>query len=151
MDKRTVIILAAGLILCIILLLIDIYLGGIAFIILVTLGMSFFIMQDTKSMPEIGVVLKDDAKSIVLINRGNDIAYKIHVALVPLDIEFDVPTLAVDAKYEYPLAAMLAEAKAVVSYRNAGGLEYSRTTTISALGKSDDDLLKPMFPLFRWK
>ncbi len=151
MDKRTIIILVAGIVLCAILFLTDIYLGGIALIIFATLGMSFFIMQDSKSLPEIGVVLEDDAKRIVVINRGNDAAYKIHVALVPHNIEFDIASLGADARYDLSLGAMLAEAKAVVTYQNAQGVEYSRTTMLSALGKSDDDLMKPMFPIFRWK
>jgi len=90
MDKRTIIILFAGLVICAILFTLDIYLGGIALIILATLGMSLFIMQDSKSLPEIDIVLEDNAKKIVVINRGNDMAYKIHVALVPHNIEFDI-------------------------------------------------------------
>jgi hypothetical protein len=46
---------------------------------------------------------------------------------------------------------MITEAKASVTYKNAKGARYARTTKLSALGKSEDDLLKPMFPLFQWK
>ena len=31
------------------------------------------------------------------------------------------------------------------------GGHVSRTFSLSALGKGDDDLLRPMFPLFKWK
>jgi hypothetical protein len=46
---------------------------------------------------------------------------------------------------------MISEAKAAVTYQNSQGLAYSQTFRLSALGKSDDDLLKPVFPLFKWK
>jgi hypothetical protein len=151
MDRQYTIILAAGLVICIILFFINIYLGGMAVIFLVVLGMSFFIMQDSRFLPEISVFLRDDAKGIIVANRGNDVAKKIHVAIVPFNLEFHIPALAADEKYEYPLTDMISEAKAAVKYQNSQGLEYSQTFRISALGKSDDDLLKPVIPLFKWK
>jgi hypothetical protein len=151
MDKRYTIILAAGLVACSILFFIDPYLGGIAAILLVVLAMSFFIMQDSRFLPEISVFLRDDAKGIIVANRGNDSAKKIHVAIVPFNLEFDIPSLTVDEKYEYALTEMISEAKASVNYQNSQGFEYSQTFRLSALGKSDDDLLKPAFPLFKWK
>lgn len=151
MEKRYTIILAVGLVLCAVLFFIDIYLGAMAVIMLVMLGMAFFIMQDARFLPEIWVFLRNDAKGIVVINRGNDLATKVHVAIVPHNIEFDIPSLPVDATHEYRLPEMLNEAKAVVSYQNTQGLAYSRTFRLSALGKGDDDLLKPLFPLFKWK
>ncbi len=129
----------------------DLYFTGIAAIILGVIAMSVFIMQDSASLPDIGVILKDDAKGIRIINRGNDTAYTIHIAIIPINVELDIPELGADAIYEHQLSAMLAEAKAVVTYKNVKGVEYSHTILISALGRSDDDLLKPMFPLFRWK
>ena len=77
--------------------------------------------------------------------------YRIHVALVPFDIEFDIPQLAADAQYEYPFTRMIGEAKAVVAFDDTKGGHVSRTFSLSALGKGDDDLLRPMFPLFKWK
>jgi hypothetical protein len=151
MERRYTIILAAGLVMCAILFFIDIYLGGIAAIILIVLGMSLIIMQDATLRPEIGVVLRDDAKGIIVINMGTDVAKKIHVTIVPHNLEFDIPDLAVDARYEYPFSGMISEAKTAVTYQNSQGQVYSQTIGVSALGKSDDDLLKPVFPIFKWK
>jgi hypothetical protein len=151
MERRYTVILALGLVICAIFFFIDMYLGGIAAIILIVLGMSFFIMQDAKLRPEIGVVLRDDAKGIIVINRGTGVAKKIHVTIVPHNLESDIPDLAVDATYEYPFPGMISEAKTAVTYQDAQGQVYSQTIGISALGKSDDDLLKPVFPLFGWK
>jgi hypothetical protein len=136
MDTRHKAFLAAGSLLFVIIFFIDvyffsdIYFSGIAAVILVTLGMSFF---------------------IVVTNRGNDAAKNIHVAIVPHNIEFDIPALAVDARYEYPHHEMISEAKAAVTYQNSQGLACSQTFRLSALGKSDDDLLRPVIPLFNWK
>ena len=157
MDTQYKAILAAGSLLFVIIFFIDvyffsdIYFSGIAALILVTLGMSFFIMQDSRFLPEVSVFLQDDAKGIVVTNRGNDAAKNIHVAIVPHNIEFDIPALAVDARYEYPHHEMISEAKAAVTYQNSRGLACSQTFRLSALGKSDDDLLKPVIPLFNWK
>ncbi|OPY38958.1 MAG: hypothetical protein A4E35_00188 [Methanoregula sp. PtaU1.Bin051] len=157
MDRNYIVPLIAGLLLFGIIFFIDynyfqdLYFSGITLIILAVLGMSFFIMQDAKSLPEISVFLEDNAKKVVVINRGNDTAYKIHVALVPHNIEFDVASLGADARHDHVLATMLPESKVIVTYQNAKGTEYSKTTRLSALDTGDDDLLKPMFPLFRWK
>ncbi|MGD0535783.1 MAG: hypothetical protein ABR999_10160 [Methanoregula sp.] len=151
MEKIHKILLAAGALICILLFWIDIYLGATGVIVLVALAMSVFIMEDSRVLPELMVRLGDDAKKVVVENSGNAPAYRIHVALVPLDIEFDLPELVADARYEYPLTRMIEEAKAAVTFDDAKGVKTSRTFTLSALGKGDDDLLKPMFPLFKWK
>jgi len=151
MEKIHKILLAAGALICILLLWIDIYLGATGVIVLVALAMSVFIMEDSRVLPEITTRLGDDAKKVVVENSGNAPAHRIHVALVPLDIEFDLSELAADARYEYSLPRMIEEAKAAVTFEDAKGVKTSRTFTLSALGKGDDDLLKPMFPLFKWK
>ncbi|MFA5236605.1 MAG: hypothetical protein WC362_01985 [Methanoregula sp.] len=151
MEKIYKILLAAGALICILLFFIDIYLGATGVIILVALAMSVYIMEDSKILPDVTARLGDDAKKIVITNAGTAPAYRIHVTLVPLDIEFDLPELAVDARYEYALTRMIEEAKAVVLFDDAKGVQTSRTFTLLAMGKSDDDLLKPMFPLFKWK
>jgi hypothetical protein len=157
MHKKYTIILAAGFFLFSAIFVVDfyffndLYFSGIAAILLIVLGMSFFIMQDARYLPEIGVSLQDDAKGILVINHGNDAAIGIHVVIVPHNIEFDIVSLAADGRYEYPLPAMLNEAKAVATYQNSEGFKYSQTFRLSALGKSDDDLLKPALPLFKWK
>jgi hypothetical protein len=46
---------------------------------------------------------------------------------------------------------MIAEAKALVSYENGAGRRFSRSFQLSATAKGDEDLLKPIFPIFGWK
>jgi hypothetical protein len=144
-------LLVAGALICIILFWINIYLGATGAILLAALAMSVFIMEDSWVLPEITVSLGDNAKKVVVTNEGNSPAYRIHVALVPLDIEFDLPELAADTRNEHPLTRMVETVKAVVDFDDAKGVHTSRTFTLSAMGKGDDDPLKPMFPLFKWK
>jgi hypothetical protein len=151
MEKNHKIILIAGILICVILFIIDIYLGGIGVIILCAIAMSLYIMEDSEVLPDIVVSLHDDAKRINVTNRGTAPAYGIHIAMVPLNIEFDIPNLATDASSEHLLREMVNEAKAVVVFEDSKGSHYTRTYALSALGKNDDDLLKPMFPLFKWK
>jgi len=152
MEKKHILLLAIGAVCCVILFFINVYLGATGAIILAALAMSALIMEDSRVLPEIAIELGDDAKKIQVKNEGNAPAYAIHVAVVPLDIEFDLPELAADAVYDYPLPRMIDEAKAVVSFHaKTDGPQTSRTFPLSALGKNGDDLLKPMFPLFKWK
>ncbi|MGB8220164.1 MAG: hypothetical protein WCE46_07255 [Methanoregula sp.] len=151
MEKIHKILLVAGALICVLLIWINIYLGATGVIILAALAMSVFIMEDARVLPELTVRLGDNAKKVVVENSGNAPAYRIHVALVPLDIEFDLPELAADARHEYPLTRMVDTAKAVVTFEDKNSVETSRTFTLSALGKGDNDPLRPMFPLFRWK
>jgi hypothetical protein len=112
--------------------------------------MSLLIMQDTTFRPQVDVRLREDAKAIVLTNAGNSAAVGIHVALVPMNIEYDVATIAVDKTHEYPLASMIPEVKAVVTYTNEKGQSFSLTKRLSASGEEYDPL-KPMIPVFGWK
>ena len=151
MEKNHKILLGAGVIICAVLFLINIYLGGIGIVILIALAMSVYIMEDAEVLPEISVFLYEDAKGINVTNRGTAPAYRVHVALVPLNIEFDISELAVDARSEHPLQEMVNEAKASVTFEDSRGSHYTRAFALSALGTNDDDLLKPMFPMFKWK
>ncbi|HUT38494.1 MAG TPA: hypothetical protein VMW77_04230, partial [Methanoregula sp.] len=101
MDKNTTILLVLGAFIILILLFINIYLAGISCIILIIILMTFKIMQDSTGIPEIVVNLRDDAKAIILTNKGNARAEKIHVALVPVNIEFDISSLEVESTYEF--------------------------------------------------
>ena len=150
MDKRTTAVLAAGILVTLLLFFINIYLAGIALIILVAIIMSLMIMQDTTFRPQVDVRLKDDAKAIILTNGGNSPAVKIHVALVPMNIEYDVGSLAVDASHEYPLPAMVTDVKAVITFENEKGQPFSNSQKISASGEEWEPL-KPMIPVFGWK
>ncbi len=150
MDKKTTGILAAGLLLTILLSFVNIYLAGIVFIIVAALVMALMIMQDTMFRPQIATDLREDAKAVVLTNKGNSPAVKIHVALVPMNIEFDLVSLAVDTSYEYPVASMIDDVKVVVSYENEKGQPFSHTESLSSHGEKFDPL-KPMIPVFGYK
>jgi hypothetical protein len=152
MEAREIGILIGGIMVAAALFLfVDPYYAGIAAILVFTLGLAFFIMGDTKNHPELACSLSEDAKKIVIVNRGNDRALQIHVTLVPLDREFDLPELPADGRHEFPLPGMIAEAKALVQYESGSGQKFSRSFLLSATGKGEEDLLKPFFPIFGWK
>ena len=150
MDKRSQIVLVLGIAITILLLLFNIYLAGIVFILVITLLMLLQIMQDRVSLPDVEASLTEDAKSIILKNSGNSPALHIHVALVPMDTEYDVPSLAVDESHTHPLDAMIEEVKVVVTFENEEKGTFSQTYALSALGNQYDPF-KPMIPLFKWK
>jgi hypothetical protein len=150
MEKNSQILIVAGLIITLLLIFVNIYLAGIVFILLITILMSLLIMQDTAGIPDIAVQLRDDAKAVLLTNKGNARAVKIHGALVPLNIEFDTPSLEVDSTFEYRLTAMVEEVKIVVTYQNENGRSFSKSAMLSAL-EEEHDPLQPMIPVFKWK
>jgi hypothetical protein len=150
MERNITLLLVLGSLITLILLFVNIYLAGIVVIILITLLMSLMIMQDTKGHPDIAVQLRDDAKGIILTNKGNARADAIHGALVPMNIEFDIPFLDADATYEYPFPAMVEEVKVAITYKNEAGNQFSKTAKLSSL-EEEPDLLKPMIPVFKWK
>ena len=150
MEKNTKILLVLGALFTIVLLFINIYLGGIVGVIFITLMMSLKIMHDTTGIPDIVATLKDDAKGIVLTNTGNARAEKIHVLLVPNNIEFDIPSLDEDSSYVFPLNAMVEEIKIVITWSNENGRQFSGSAKLSVFGE-EPDLLKPMIPIFKWK
>jgi hypothetical protein len=149
MDRKIQILLVSGIVITFIVFLINVYAAGIVFILFATLAMSLFIMQDSTVLPDVVAELREDAKAIVLRNSGNSPAVKIHLALVPIDTEFDLPALAADQTHEYPLTKMIDEIKAVVTFENENGDKFSRSYTLSSRGGYDP--LKPMIPLFRLK
>jgi hypothetical protein len=151
MDKSQKIVLVVGLIIAVALIFFNIYIGLIALVILATLVMSFRIMNDSVQAPEIVAFLNEDAKSLVIKNVGNAAAHSIHVSVVPHNIEYDIASLEADTRNIHPFETMISEAKAVVRYKNQKGNEYSRSIHLSALGGDEDDILKPVFPLFKWK
>jgi hypothetical protein len=151
MEGRQIGVLVGGLIIAGALFFIDPYLAGIAFVLDLTLALAFQIMGETRDLPEVVCRLSEDAKRVILENQGNARALGIHVTLVPLEKEFDLPELPADGRREFPLPGMIAEAKALVSYENGAGRRFSRTFPLSATGKGEEDLLKPLFPMFGWK
>ena len=108
------------------------------------------IMQDIVSHPDLDTELSGDAKSIILKNSGNVTALNIHVALVPMNTEYDLPSLTVDATHSYPFDAMVQNIKAVITYENEEKVVFCRSYSLSALG-NEYKPFKPMIPLFKWK
>ncbi len=151
MERNYKILLGAALIVCVILLIVNIYIGGMAFIIFIVLLMSVWIMEDSRMHPNVTATLNDEAKGVELKNDGNAPAYAIHVAIIPHDIEFDIPQLKEDEKYLYAFGKMISEAKVMVSFENEDKGRFSKTYLLSVTGTSDDDLLRPAFPFFKWK
>jgi hypothetical protein len=150
MEKNVTIMLVLGSLITLILLFVNIYLAGIVVIIVITLLMSLMIMHDTLGHPDIAARLSDNAKAIELTNKGNARAVEIHGALVPMNREFDVPSLDPDAVYEFPLPSMVEEVKVAITFKNEEGHQFSKTVKLSSL-EEEEDLLKPMIPLFKWK
>jgi hypothetical protein len=150
MEKNTKILLVLGALITVVLLFINIFLGGIAGVIFIAIVMSLLIMQDTTGIPEIAAKLRDDAKAIILTNTGNARAEKIHVALVPVNIEFDISSLEVDSSYEFSLNAMVENIKFTITYQNENGRLFSRSSKLSVFD-DEPDILKPVLPMFKWK
>lgn len=154
METREKVILAIGLVvaIAIFLFLHDIYLAGIALVLVLTLAIAFQIMGETRGLPpKVSCWLAEDARRILIANSGNNPAMRIHITLVPIDQEYNLPELAPDGTHEFPLPAMIAEAKAVVTWEDPRGRQFSGSFPLSATGKSEDDILKPLFPIFGWK
>ena len=150
MDKKTVIVLACGIILTLLLFFISPYLAGMAIIITAVLVMSLMIMQDTLGLPALDVQLKDDARGIVLRNSGNSPALNIHVSLVPLNRDYSLLSLGVDESHEFPLDEMIQAVKVITTFENESGGTFSQTVKLSSSG-DEFEPLKPVIPLFKWK
>ena len=151
MKKSTTILLSALLIISLGLFLFNIYVGLMALILFFALFMSVKISQTSKLHPDIEARLTEDAKGIELRNMGNAAAFNIHVAVVPMNIEFDIPSLQEEEHYQYSFEAMVEDAKVVVTFENERGVRSSESFIVSALSRGEDDPLKPVFPLFGWK
>ena len=127
------------------------YAGFIGVILLLIVAMVIRTMEDVRTYPDLVCHLSEDAKSVQVKNRGTARAVAIHVALVPLNIEKDIPLLEPDETITINLPQMVAEVKTVVTYKNEQGSEFSQSFPLFAFGSGDEDLLKPTFPLFGWK
>lgn len=149
MQQRQV--LGAGVLAAAALYLFEPTYGYITLVFTAVTIMGMKIMEDSQGIPDVTCNLRDDAKAVVVVNRGNAPIIGGHVALVPLNIEFDLPALAPDQRFEYPLSEMVVEAKAVAHYMTSDGRSFSGSFPLSALGEGEEDLLKPTFPLFNWK
>lgn len=147
MDKNQKIVLMVGGLAVLGLFFIEPFFALIALVFVIVTMMSLHIMEETGNFPFVAAELSENAREIVVTNTGTAKAQKIHVALVPLDIEFDVGLLEPDGEFRFGLASMLSEAKAVVTYENIEGREFQRSYPLTALG-AGRDLTEPMFPIF---
>ncbi|KUK59997.1 MAG: hypothetical protein XD82_1727 [Methanoculleus marisnigri] len=147
MEKNQKIVLVMGALITLGLVFIDTFFALIALIIVLVLLMSFRIMGDSGNYPLVAVELSEDAREIIVTNTGTARAQNIHVALVPLDIDFEIASLDPDEESGFGLASMLVEAKAVVTYENDEGQQFTRSYPLTALG-AGRDLLEPVFPIF---
>jgi len=153
MDSRQSLLIIIGAIACLVSgIFIDIFFAFGVAVIVGTLYMMLWIMQDAAYLPHIVCSLSEDAKSVIVRNVGTAPARKIHVALVPLDIEFDIRELQPDEEEVYTLEKMIREAKAVVRYSLAESDQVIENSyPISGIDGGAYDPLKPMFPIFGWK
>jgi hypothetical protein len=149
--RNVVLIIAAAL--TAVLFFIDILYGAMAIIILAVLVMSFRIMGETTHFPDVVATLPEDARGLILINRGNEAAKDLHITLVPQNMEFDLPALEADETHLFALPSMIENVRVLLSYRNLQGGKVSRSFLLSPLkeAREEEDLLKPAFPLFGWK
>lgn len=152
MDSRQRILILIGVIACIGFAFIDIYISAFIAVIIGILYMMIWIMQDSAYLPHVVCSLSEDAKSILVENVGTAPATKIHIALVPLDIEYDINELMPDAKEIFSLETMVRKGKAVVRYTSPGNdHEITHSYPLSGLDGEVFDPLKPVFPLFGYK
>jgi hypothetical protein len=149
MDKKITGVLIAGILITLLLYFVSIYLAGITIILTLVLVMSLFIMQDSRCIPDAEAILRDDAKAVIIRNTGNSAALDVHVALVPLNIEYDIPLLDAEVSHEHPFDSMVEKVKVVITFRNEQHKTFSRVFLLSATGEHDP--LKPMIPIFGWK
>jgi len=152
MNNRLLLLTVAGILVVLALVAFgEIFIGGIALIIVATLGASLYLNEKGRELgaiPDLDAVLSHDAKKIIIRNHGNGPAYSVHVSIVPLNMEFNVETIGPDGKYSWHSEEMIEEAKAAITWNDGDGRAYSSQSRLSALGKGEDDLLKPLFPLF---
>ena len=152
MDIRQAAVVAlAGVLAFLYLSIIGQHMASIAVMIILIIGMTIYMTKLSKKfgdIPDLTAKLSPDAKSVIIRNSGNTSAVQVHAALVPLDIEYDITEIPTDEEHTYPLDKMVNEAKAYITWKDSEGHDFSHESVISALGKGEDDLLKPMFPMF---
>ncbi|OPX69759.1 MAG: hypothetical protein A4E37_00329 [Methanoregulaceae archaeon PtaB.Bin056] len=152
MEKNQIILVVLGLVACgALYFLVDIYASLIGVVLVIALAMSFFIMQDSAMTPDVSVRMKEDGRGIVVRNRGNARAVSILLTLMPQEIKYHVPSLDEDAEKTLSSDQMIERTTVKARYQNEQGRAYEKRMEISVFDKPDEDLLKPVFPLFKWK
>ncbi|NLX50439.1 MAG: hypothetical protein GXY82_11350 [Methanospirillum sp.] len=150
MERSLVILIVLGVAATAGLIFVSPYLSMIAVVITAIAAMAIWIGRDAEDLPDIEIKLADDARAVRLRNTGNAPALRVHTSVVPINFDFDVASIAVDAVHEQPLPAQVSEVKAVVSFENARGEPFKRSQLLSAL-HADSDPLRPTFPIFGWR
>jgi hypothetical protein len=147
------VVLLIAVMITIALFFIDFFYGAMAVIVLGVLYMSFRIMGETTHFPDVVASLPENARGIILSNRGNDVAMDIHITLVPQNLEFDLPSLEADVTHLFALSQMVEKVKVLITYKSREGGSVSRSFNLSSLDEAHEeaDLLKPAFPIFGWK
>ncbi len=147
MEKNQRIFLVVGVLITLGLFFIEPFFALIALVCVLVLLMSLHIMGDTTDYPLVTADLSENAREVIVTNTGTTRAQKIHVALVPLNIDFDIASLDPDEKSRLALGTMVSEAKAVITYENPGGQAFTRSYPLSAL-RAGRDPTEPLFPIF---
>lgn len=152
MRKEPLVVIALGIAACVALyVLVDIYASLIVAVIAIALAMSVFIMQDSLNKPNIVVFAEEGGRGIRVRNRGNARALSVQVSLAPQDLRFEIPELGEDKVVTFQVPALADKTKVDVQYRNEEGLSFAKTIVLLPGDVEDEDLLKPLFPLFGWK
>ena len=147
MEKNQRIFLVVGVLITLGLFFIEPFFALIALVCVLVLLMSLHIMGDTTDYPLVTADLSENAREVIVTNTGTTRAQKIHVALVPLNIDFDIASLDPDEKSRLALGTMVSEAKAVITYENPSGQAFTRSYPLSAL-RAGRDPTEPLFPIF---
>lgn len=150
-TRRVAAVFIAGIAVFAYLSVIGQFAASIVVMIILIIGMTAYMTMLGKrisDIPELTAKLSPNAKSIIIRNSGNTSAVQIHVAVVPLDIEYDVAELSAEAEHTHSVDHMISEGKVYITWKDDAGHAFSHESAISALGKGEDDLLKPMFPMF---
>ncbi|MEN6342764.1 MAG: hypothetical protein ABFC89_09420 [Methanospirillum sp.] len=150
MERSLVIVIVLGLVAAAGLFFVSPYLSLMALIIAGVVGMALAIGRDTHDLPDVVASLAEDARSIMLRNRGNAPALQLHVSIVPIGVDADIASLAVEEMHEQPLPEQVTEVKVVVTYKNSKGQPFRRTALLSAL-HPEEDPLRPPFGIFGYK
>ncbi|HQK55768.1 MAG TPA: hypothetical protein PLE70_04460 [Methanolinea sp.] len=152
MEKNQVILVVLGLVACgALYFFVDIYASLIGVVLVIALAMSFFIMQDSAMTPNISVRVKEGGRGIIVSNKGNAKAVSIHLTLMPQELKYHVPSLEEDTEKTLSSDMMIERTRVRAKYQNEQGKAYEKNMEISVFDKPEEDLLKPVFPLFKWK
>jgi phosphomannomutase len=150
MERSIAIVVVLSLAAAAGLFFVSVYLSLIALVVAAVVAATIAIGRDTYDLPDIQAALADDARAVLVRNSGNAPALQVHVSVVPLGLDFDIPSLAVEEVHEEPLPGQAAEVKVVVTFKNGAGHPFRRTALLSAL-RPDADPLRPPFAIFGWK